>query len=95
MRVFGYFMLLAGLALGAWGLLFNISVETDGNVIDRISNLSLVSAREVILAAAVAAFSCGSAFIAAAEAADIVLAGIARSILKAAPTQASRDGDQP
>lgn len=89
MRVFGYFMLLAGLALGAWGLLFDIGVERDSNLIDQISNLSLVSAREVILAAAVAAFSCGSAFVAAAEAADVVLAGVAKSILKAAPAPAA------
>jgi len=87
MRVFGYFMLVAGLALGAWALLFDISVESDSNLIDRISNLSLVSEREVILAAAVAAIACGSAFVAAAEAADMVLAGIAKSILKATPVQ--------
>ncbi|MGA0601055.1 hypothetical protein ACO2Q3_10170 [Caulobacter sp. KR2-114] len=83
MRGLGYFLIVVGLALGAWGFMFDISVQGDANLIDRISNLSLVSERELILAGAVAAIASGSAFIAAAEAADVVLEGIAKYIIQA------------
>jgi hypothetical protein len=68
MKGIGIILLLIGFGLGCWGIVFDISVASESSsssllsLPDRISNMSLISQREVILAFAVAALASGSAF---------------------------------
>lgn len=83
MKGLGIILMVVGAALGVWGFVFDITVPTEGGLLVEVTNMSLVSQRELILAGATATFSAGAAFAAVGYAYERIMEAIGKPLPKA------------